>query len=249
VRTSYTDGSLKTVTSAANGSYSFPISYNWTGTVTPSHACFTFSPPSRSYSSVTTNQTSQNYAASLKPGSGCADIDVLVAGVNRGTYGLLLGGSTRTSFTNVDSGPVEIVSNNAVPLIGAERVIYKVNGINTSFSEMIAMPAVTWLLTGRLVQQQDPTRGCFCKCHDLEATVHVTIGGGDDGRPFTLAPGASTRRASASTSDLWSRSRVTGTTGQPNVIDKVNGNALLPRRWRASQPLSIRSTGCRGTTM
>jgi uncharacterized protein YcfL len=198
-RLSYTDGSLKTVTSAANGSYSFPISYNWTGTVTPSHACFTFSPPSRSYSSVTTNQTSQNYAASLKPGSGCADIDVLVAGVNRGTYGLLLGGSTRTSFTNVDSGPLEIVSNNTVPLIGAERVIYKVNGINTSFSEMMALPAslvntAHWLPWYNNAGPDTQLR--FANVSDLEATVHVTIGGVEmTGSPFTLAPGASTRKS------------------------------------------------------
>jgi hypothetical protein len=34
---------------------------------------------------------------------------------------------------------VEIVSD--IPIVAAERVIYKVNGINTSFSEMMALPA------------------------------------------------------------------------------------------------------------
>src|SRR5688572_28135927 len=98
VTLSYTDGSPRTAISAADGGYSFSISHNWSGTVTPSHPCFTFSPSSRSYSSVTTDQTAQNYAPAFNSGSGCADIDILVAGVNRGNYGLLPGASTRASF-------------------------------------------------------------------------------------------------------------------------------------------------------
>jgi hypothetical protein len=35
-------------------------------------------------------------------------------------------------------GPVDIVSY--IPIVAAERVIYKVNGVNTSFSEMMALP-------------------------------------------------------------------------------------------------------------
>jgi hypothetical protein len=45
---------------------------------------------------------------------------------------------TRQSFAGIDGGPVEIVSD--VPIVTAERVIYKVNGLNTSFSEMMALP-------------------------------------------------------------------------------------------------------------
>jgi hypothetical protein len=33
---------------------------------------------------------------------------------------------------------VQIVSN--IPIVAAERVIYKVNAVNTSFSEMMALP-------------------------------------------------------------------------------------------------------------
>jgi len=40
---------------------------------------------------------------------------------------------------DINGGPVKIVSN--VPIVAAERVIYKVNGINTSFSEMMGLPA------------------------------------------------------------------------------------------------------------
>ena len=58
---SYTDGGSKTATADSSGNYSFSVSYNWSGTVTPSKSGYTFSPPSRSYSNVTSNQTNQNY--------------------------------------------------------------------------------------------------------------------------------------------------------------------------------------------
>ena len=46
--------------------------------------------------------------------------------------------STRRSFAGINSGPLKITSN--VPIVAAERVIYKVNGVNTSFSEMMGLP-------------------------------------------------------------------------------------------------------------
>src|SRR5260370_37681308 len=51
---------------------------------------------------------------------------------------LLSGASTRVSYVGVNSGPVKIVSDQNI--VVAERVIYKVNGTNTSFSEMMALP-------------------------------------------------------------------------------------------------------------
>jgi hypothetical protein len=47
---------------------------------------------------------------------------------------LVVGASTRVSYTGVNNGPVEIVSDQNV--VAAERVIYKVNNVPTSFSEM-----------------------------------------------------------------------------------------------------------------
>ena len=60
---SYTDGTPKTATADSSGNYSFTVSYNWSGTVTPSKSGYTFSPSSRSYNNVTSNQTNQNYTA------------------------------------------------------------------------------------------------------------------------------------------------------------------------------------------
>lgn len=62
---SYTDGSAKTAASDGSGNYSFPVSYNWSGTVTPAKAAYTFSPSDRAYTNALANQTEQNYTASL----------------------------------------------------------------------------------------------------------------------------------------------------------------------------------------
>ena len=61
----YTDGSLKTATADGSGKYSFPVSYDWSGTVTPFKAGFTFSPAFKTYTNVRANQTAQNYSATL----------------------------------------------------------------------------------------------------------------------------------------------------------------------------------------
>ena len=199
VTLSYSDGTLKTVTSLADGSYSIPVSYNWSGTVTPSHTCFTFNPPSRSYNSVNTDQIAQDYTATFNPASGCANIAVLVAGVQRGNYGLSSGASTRTSFVSLNNGPVKILSSNTVPLISAERVIYKVNGVNTSFSEMIGLPdnqldTIYWLPWYNNVDLDTQLR--FANATSSPATVHIRIGGSEmTGSPITLAAGESTRKS------------------------------------------------------
>jgi hypothetical protein len=70
-----------------------------------------------------------------------ATVHVYIGGVEMqgSPFTLLPGGSTRQSFVGVNNGPVQIVSN--VPIVAAERLIYKVNNIATSFSEMMALPA------------------------------------------------------------------------------------------------------------
>ena len=68
IRLSYTDGAPKITTSQADGSYSIIIPYGWSGTITPSRSCYTFNPPTRSYSNVTDNQMNQNYTYTVTPG-------------------------------------------------------------------------------------------------------------------------------------------------------------------------------------
>jgi len=61
VTLNYTDGIPQTAISNSSGNYSFTVSNNWSGTVSPSKTGYTFSPASRNYSNVTMNQTAQNY--------------------------------------------------------------------------------------------------------------------------------------------------------------------------------------------
>jgi len=57
-----------TTTTGTDGHYSHTVLYNWSGTVTPAKVGYTFTPSSRNYTSVTVNQSNQDYtAASLIP--------------------------------------------------------------------------------------------------------------------------------------------------------------------------------------
>ncbi len=95
---SYTDGVLKTATSLSDGSYSLPVSSNWSGTVTPSHPCYSFSPGSRDYSSVTADQAGQNYSPTFNNAPICA----VTTGVFSPSNGLLyLKNSNTTGFADV----------------------------------------------------------------------------------------------------------------------------------------------------
>ena len=66
---SWTDGTLQTTTSDINGNYSLNVSYNWSGTVSPSKIGFTFDPTSNNYTNVIANQTNENYSATLDSNS------------------------------------------------------------------------------------------------------------------------------------------------------------------------------------
>ena len=68
-----------TATTDGSGNYSINVPNGYTGTATPSKTGYTFSPTTRTYSNLTTNQTGQDYAAtpppvvvsgSVKPASG-----------------------------------------------------------------------------------------------------------------------------------------------------------------------------------
>ncbi|MBK7106813.1 MAG: T9SS type A sorting domain-containing protein [Ignavibacteriae bacterium] len=65
VTLSWFDVTSKTMTSNTDGSYTITIPYNWSGTVTPSKAGYTFVPTNRTYSNVTANQVNQNYVGTL----------------------------------------------------------------------------------------------------------------------------------------------------------------------------------------
>ena len=67
VTLSYTDGTPKTATADANGLYSFEVSYNWSGMVTPSLAGYGFRPGTKTYTNVIANQYAQDYVTNSSP--------------------------------------------------------------------------------------------------------------------------------------------------------------------------------------
>jgi hypothetical protein len=197
---SYTDGTPKTATSQPNGDYSFTVTGDWSGTVTPSHPCFTFNPANRVYANVVVNQTAQDYTPTPIPASGCVNINVTIAGADQGTFSISEQGTlTQTPFSGVNSGPVKIGST--VSILGGERVIYKVNGVNTSFTEMLGLPdsqldTTYWLPWYNNVDLDTQLR--FANVTNSTASVHVFIGGAEmTGSPFSLLAGESTRKSFA----------------------------------------------------
>jgi ribosomal protein S16 len=91
VTLSYTDGSLKTAVTDSSGAYSLPVSYGWSGSVTPSRTGYTFSPTKRDYTSVMANQTGQNYTLNAytlsvsKTGTGSGTVTSSPAGISCGS--------------------------------------------------------------------------------------------------------------------------------------------------------------------
>jgi len=68
-----------------------------------------------------------------------ATVHVSIGGVPMAgsPFSLAAGTSTRVSFAAINNGPVKIESN--VNIVAAERVIYKISNIPTSFSEMMSL--------------------------------------------------------------------------------------------------------------
>jgi 2-keto-3-deoxy-6-phosphogluconate aldolase len=105
--------------------------------------------------------------------------------------------STLKSFPGINKGPVKIMSNQNI--MAAERVIYKVNGVPTSFSEMMALPnsqvsKTVWLPWYNNAGMDTQLR--FANVSGFTATIRVYIGGQEmTGSPFTLAAGASTLKS------------------------------------------------------
>ena len=127
------------------------------------------------------------------------DFSVEVAGIARGTFSPCQPQMLSKSFPRVNNGPVEIRNLDALASIAAERVIYKVNGVNTSFSEMMALPNsqvdnVYWLPWYNSKDLDTQLR--IANVSASEATVHISIGGIPvAGSPFTIAAGRTIRKS------------------------------------------------------
>jgi hypothetical protein len=128
-----------------------------------------------------------------------ASVDISIGGtpVPGSPFTLLPGASIRKSFTGIDKGPVKIESD--IPVVAAERVIYRVNGVDTSFSEMMALPEaqldnIYWLPWYNNKSLNTQLR-IANPSETEQASVDVSIGGMPvPGSPFVLGPGASLRK-------------------------------------------------------
>ena len=135
------------------------------------------------------------------PPPGAANVNVTIDGapVTGSPFTLEPGESTRKSFAGIDAGPVKFLSDKNI--VAAERFIYKVNGTNTSYSEIMALPnsqldKTYWLPWYNNTGLDSQLR--FANVDTATATVHVYVGGVEMlGSPFTLEPGESTRQSFA----------------------------------------------------
>jgi hypothetical protein len=62
---SYLDDTTKTTTADSSGVYSFRVPYDWSGTVTPSMTGYAFTPTTRTYTNIVTDQIDQDFQASI----------------------------------------------------------------------------------------------------------------------------------------------------------------------------------------
>jgi hypothetical protein len=127
-----------------------------------------------------------------------ASVRIRIGGVEMpgSPYMLAPGASLRKTFANIDRGPVKIIST--VPIVAAERVIYKVNGVDTSFTEMMGLPnnrldTIYWLPWYNSKTLDTQLR--IANVSPTTATVRIAIGGKPvPGSPFTLRSGQSVRK-------------------------------------------------------
>jgi uncharacterized protein YkwD len=129
---SYNDGTAKEVFSDGSGNYSLLVPFGWSGTVTPSHPCFTFSPGSHNYNNVTDNIGGQNYTPT--PAGICVSSITRANDTPTNLASVDFTVTFTTSVTGVDMGDFDLttsgVSNAAITNLTGSSAIYTVS-VNT----------------------------------------------------------------------------------------------------------------------
>ena len=65
---------------------------------------------------------------------------VTIGGVLRGTYTLQPNEAVRVNYAGLDSGPVVVEGSVGVKIISAIREAWAVNGVTTSFTQLMGLP-------------------------------------------------------------------------------------------------------------
>ena len=146
------------------------------------------------------------------------------------------GGSLRKRFINLNNGPVQVINLASNQIIAAERVIYNVNNVNTSFTEMMGLPnsqldAIYWLPWYNNVDLDTQLR--FGNVSGTTATVRLYIGGIERSGctstpamayPYVLANGQSLRvRCTGLNSGPVKIASTQDIVAAERVIYKING--------------------------
>ncbi len=104
----------------SNGVYSVVVAYNWSGTVTPTKASYSFSPASRSYNNPIGNQTGQDYVWTPPPPW------LSESSVTNGVFGCWLNGAVGSTYTlevSSDLGQWLPAETNTIPDAGRVFVL------------------------------------------------------------------------------------------------------------------------------
>ena len=123
------------------------------------------------------------------------NVEVYIGGALKGSYFLSPGQSTRQNYAGVDSGPVKVMNTSGTPIISAIRSAWAVNGVTTSFSQLMGLPleqlSDTYVFPGyNNVTLNDQLR--IANVDTSPTSVTVTIGGIPQG---TLSAGGWRSRA------------------------------------------------------
>ena len=68
-------------------------------------------------------------------------VTVTIGGTVRGTYPLAAGEAVRINYAGLDSGPVIVKGTSGVKIISSIREAWAVNGVTTSFVQLMGLPA------------------------------------------------------------------------------------------------------------
>jgi uncharacterized protein YcfL len=127
-------------------------------------------------------------------GAASTIVSIKIHGVTQLTTYTLLPGESNTATFPVSDGPIEVFSNGQ-NIIAAERVIFSVNGLGTSYSELMGLPQ-TQLATSYLfpwynnLQLNSQLR--FGNVGSASTIVSIKIHGVTQPTTYTLLPGEST---------------------------------------------------------
>jgi hypothetical protein len=174
VTLSYTDTTAKTVVSDANGNYSFRVSVNFTGSVTPSLNCYTFSPAKKEYLNLQSDKTSQIFTS--------LENTYTISG-NLGVGGATLYADGVKTVTSESNGNYSLIvkcnwTGNLVPVMGGysfspDTIFFK-NNMSNQTSQNFSPTKIRYTISGNA-----GTEGAKLTFTDTTAKTVITDASGN----------------------------------------------------------------------